>query len=116
RLLARREFLTEAAKRGEATRYARSANWPPPASFFNSGPIGLAYYLQTWFRYYLQQWIERRMSELETREGVYSLEYGYEVAVRQFDSSNSSAIERNIPDASGDFRDANGRNWAADVS
>jgi len=51
RLLCRRGFL-EAVKGGKDKRiigFLRSATWPPPASFFKSGAIGLAYYLQTWF-------------------------------------------------------------------
>jgi hypothetical protein len=37
-------------------------------------PIGVAYYVQKWFRFNLQQWITSRMRELESNEGVYSLE------------------------------------------
>jgi hypothetical protein len=65
RLLVRRGFLVAGRTKGkDRARYARSGSWPPPVSFFKSGPIGLTYYLQTWFRYYVQQWIEARMSEL----------------------------------------------------
>src|ERR1041384_490701 len=28
-----------------------AAAWPPPAEFFKGSPIGLAYYLQKWFRF-----------------------------------------------------------------
>jgi hypothetical protein len=71
RLLARRGFLQAVkGKDGKIGGWKRSPQWPPPAEFFNSGAIGLAYYVQTWLRYHLQQWIETRLSELETREGL----------------------------------------------
>lgn len=69
----RRGFLEAVkAKSGKISAWVRSQQWPPPVEFFESGPIGFAFYVQTWFRYYLQQWIEKRQSELETKEGVYS--------------------------------------------
>jgi hypothetical protein len=55
--------------------YVRSKIWPPPPEFFEAGAIGVAYFLQTWFRYYLQTWIETSMSQLETHEGVYSWDF-----------------------------------------
>ena len=55
RLLTRHGFLkTVKGKDGKVSGWIRSECWPPPVSFFKSGSIGLAYYLQTWFRYYLQ--------------------------------------------------------------
>ena len=75
RLLVRREYL-EAAGKGE---FERTAAWPPPASLF-SKPVGITNCIQTWFQYYLEQWISSSMRQLETKEGVYSLdcrgEYG----------------------------------------
>ena len=75
RLLVRREYL-EAAGKGE---FQRTAAWPPPASLF-SKPVGITNCIQTWFQYYLEQWISSSMRQLETKEGVYSLdcrgEYG----------------------------------------
>jgi hypothetical protein len=76
RLLCRRGYLTSAM--GENRRvsgYVRSVSWPPPPEFFEQGAIGVAYFVQTWFRYYLQTWIEASMSEVETHEGVYSWDY-----------------------------------------
>ena len=75
-LLNRHQFLVEVEKTESGPRYERTVSWPPPRKFFNAGPIGFTYYLSTWFRYSLQQYITRIMSQLETREGVYSLE-GY---------------------------------------
>jgi hypothetical protein len=69
RVLARGGFLEVVPGGG----YTRSASWPPPAEYFEGKPIGVAYYLQKWFRYGLQDWISKRMRELETKEGVYSL-------------------------------------------
>ena len=73
RKLAGRGFLTPVkGKGGKITGWMRSGQWPPPAGFFESGSIGFAYFVQTWFRYYLQQWIEKRWNELEAKEGAYS--------------------------------------------
>jgi hypothetical protein len=73
RFLARRGFLTAVkGQDGKISGWKRSGSWPPPAGFFQSGPVGFTHYVQTWFRYYLQQWIASRQSELETKEGVYS--------------------------------------------
>jgi hypothetical protein len=48
RLLARRGFLTPVkGKDGKIGGWKRSPQWPPPAEFFHSGAIGLAY-VQTW--------------------------------------------------------------------
>jgi hypothetical protein len=76
RFLSRRGFLQ--AVKGKDSRicgWTRPGLWPPPAKFFESGPVGFAYYVQTWFRYYLQQWIENRRSELEAKDGVYSFDF-----------------------------------------
>src|SRR5450432_561966 len=75
RLLARTGFLEVVpAKWPEAPEYIRLEAWPPAAAFFEGTPIGVAYYVQRWFRYGLQEWIHKRMRELESKEGVYSLE------------------------------------------
>lgn len=69
RMLVRRGHL--AGSRGEFQRGA----WPPPAELLEGEPIGLTHCVQMWFKYYLQQWITDSMSQLETKEGVYSLDY-----------------------------------------
>ena len=87
-MLCRRGFLTCEVK-GSGIRYERNpGHWPPPASFFNAGPVGFTYYLSTWFRYALQQYINNAMSELEAKEGVYSLE-GYLAARCEFSGSSN---------------------------
>jgi len=78
RLLCRRGYLTSAfGENRRVSGYVRSISWPPKPEFFEQGAIGVAYYLQTWFRYYLQQWIESSMSEVESHEGVYSWDYSH---------------------------------------
>jgi hypothetical protein len=75
RLLARSGFLeVVSAKWPAQPEFKRLETWPPPAAFFAGAPIGVAYYLQRWFRYSLQEWIHKRMREWESKEGVYSLE------------------------------------------
>ena len=77
-MLCRRGFLIDAGKEeGTGVWYRKNPEtWPPPASFLTAGPVGFTYYLSKWFRYSLQQYVTNAMSELEAREGVYSLE-GY---------------------------------------
>lgn len=76
RFLARRGFLQAVkGKDGRICGWVRTSLWPPPAEFFESGPVGFAHYVQTWFRYYLQPWIEHRQAEIETKEGVYSFDF-----------------------------------------
>jgi hypothetical protein len=58
----------------EGVGFRLAAAWPPPAAYLTGTPIGVAYYVQKWFRFNLQQWITSRMRELESNEGVYSLE------------------------------------------
>ena len=75
RLLARAGFLEVVSEQEQkAVRYLRLEAWPPVPAFFGGTSIGVAYYLQKWFRYRLQEWIHKRMRELESKEGVYSLE------------------------------------------
>jgi hypothetical protein len=71
RLLCRRGFLesVKGGKEKKITGFVRGDVWSPPAEFFRSRAIGIAYYLQTWFRYYLQDWIGRRMSDSTTTSG-----------------------------------------------
>jgi hypothetical protein len=89
RMLARRGYLV--GSRGEFER----ALWPPPAALLEGEPIGLTHCVQTWFHYYLQQWITDSMSQLETREGVYSLDYrGGGNGNPAVDPSDSSRLTR----------------------
>ena len=68
RLLCRRGFLEVVPGReeGETTKFQR-LHWPAPAGFFEGDGtvIGLAYYIQKWFKYALQDWIARHSREIE---------------------------------------------------
>jgi len=99
RLLARRGFLVPVKENGKISGWTRSGSWPPPAEFFQSGPVGFAYFVSSWFRYYLQQWIEKRLSELESKEGVYS--YGLRSGTLSFHNLRAGNIDGTfIPDGS----------------
>jgi hypothetical protein len=54
RLLVRVGFLRTVPAE-EGGKVGRSDPWPPPAEFFKGSPIGIAYYLQKWFRFNLQE-------------------------------------------------------------
>lgn len=123
RLLARSGFLEMVPGREEKglSDYIRLAAWPPPGDFFEGPPIGVAYYVQRWFRYGLHEWINRRirMCELESKEGVYSLEGGHRFQITHADGSDRECSGReplHIPDGDEGFRGHKGRNLAADVS
>ena len=73
RMLCRSSFLQTVPGKTKQV-YSRLETWPPSPDFFEGTPIGLTYYLQKWFRFHLQDWITRRMRELESKEGVYSLD------------------------------------------
>jgi hypothetical protein len=54
---ARLGFL-KAVKDGNSKRitgFVRTVSWPPPPTFFSQGAIGVAHYIQKWFRFKLQE-------------------------------------------------------------
>ena len=69
RALVRKGFLASVTGKKKVVGYRRGAAWPPPAEFFESGPIGFVYVVQMWFRYYLKEYIAGWMSEVEAQEG-----------------------------------------------
>jgi len=71
-------------------------SWPPSADFFagDGNVIGLTYYLQKWFRFHLQDWMEKRSRELESKDGVYSLEDWNERRADYADGDNGSILEQ----------------------
>jgi hypothetical protein len=73
-LVSLKRYREREQARKEGVAFRRGAAWPPPAGYLAGTPIGVAYYVQKWFRFNLQQWITSRMRELESNEGVYSLE------------------------------------------
>jgi hypothetical protein len=124
RLLCRRGFLEVVPGREEeeGARLQRH-NWPPPAGFFegDGSAIGLAYYLQKWFQYNLQDWIAKRSRELESKEGVYSLE-GWNARETEFADKTASAggvsdelfLDR-LVSSEGNYRTTNGEILAVDL-
>lgn len=119
RLLCRRGFLevVPGAEGEEGARFQRS-QWPPPIEFLegDGNVIGLAYYLQTWFRYKLQEWITGRCRELEAKDGVYSLEAWNEIraSICSPTGERHSYLEQTV-NADGDYRDDHGTTLSADV-
>ena len=103
-----RHFPPGIRPQGRVAAYRRKV-WPPEPKLFNGGPIGLTYCIQTWFRYYLQQWIDNAMSEIESREGVYSLDFGREAVMASRDrqecagSSSQGAIGAIVPPPAADL-------------
>ena len=80
--------------------------------------IGLAYYLQTWFRFNLQEWITRRSRELESKEGVYSLEAWNEGRATLYGGENGACdpyLEQ-VVNAEGDYRNDHGTSLSADIT
>jgi hypothetical protein len=57
RALVKRGFLASHIAKKKVVGYSRGPNWPAPASFFESGPIGFVYMLQIWFRHYFKEHI-----------------------------------------------------------
>ena len=117
-MLARAGFLQVVSEKGQkANEYTRLDTWPPVSAFFGGTPIGVAYYLQKWFRYYLQDWINKRMRELESKEGVYSLEQWQKYQVEHIGQDSSAArVELRIPITTGGFQEHGGDHIASDVS
>ena len=123
RLLCRRGFL-QVVPAGEGEKGARfqRRDWPPPVEFTEGDGdiIGLAYYLQKWFRFGLQDWITKRSRELESKEGVYSLE-GWNLTrsgyTRDSDISGDSdkSLAEQVVAADGDYRNDRGTALSADV-
>ena len=115
RLLCRRGFLevVPGTEDGEKPRIQRR-NWPPPAGFFEGDGtvIGLAYYIQKWFKYALQDWIARHSREIEAKCGVYSLE-DWTVTRAGFvgesvSSRDNNALLGQVDRANGNYRTDNG--------
>ncbi len=117
RLLVRRGYLEPhsklSAKGVKQLYYRRTSEWPPPPSFMTAGPIGMTYFVQRWFKYFLQEWIDRRMSEIESKDGVFQLEHRLDYS----DSSKARSIhDMAMPHLNGNLTGHDGRTWAADLS
>ena len=79
----------------------------------------MAHYIQKWFRFKLQEWIVSRMREIESKEGVYSLE-GWtrrRTSIRDQDGAGQHRYAKeHLPSLVGEFQDSTGTCMAADVS
>jgi hypothetical protein len=71
RNLVRKGYLASVTGKKKVMAYRKGANWPPPAKFFQSGPIGFVYVLQMWFRYCLHEFISEqgRVAGIRGRAG-----------------------------------------------
>ena len=115
RWLCRRGFLEVLPGREgeEGARFSRR-DWPPPVEFLegDGDVIGLAYYLQQWFRFHLQEWITSRTKELEAKEGVYSHEaWNEQRAVLCGADERSNPFLEQIVNSEGNYRDDHGTSF-----
>jgi hypothetical protein len=97
--------------------YKKSKTWPPPPSFFQSGPVGFAYFATKWFRFFVAEHITKAMAQIETKAGM--LQLGHDdhpsAGKRFFSRDDFKPSNDAIPHADGNFTDQNGRSWAADT-
>jgi len=107
-MLVRRGHLETVAGDDGKVAFYRRAVWPPARKLFTSGPVGITYYLQTWFRYYLQQWIDSSMRELESKEGVYSLDFRVQAGEEGDGEKSPGGGDLAVPHWDGEFVDAAG--------
>jgi hypothetical protein len=109
RMLVRRGHLVSVAgPKKKVVGYKRTKKWPPPAEFFESGPVGFVYFLPMYFRYYLHEYISRAMDSIESTEHVLQLDH------RAFTEDNPR--DAGLPHAEGAFVDSSGSSWAADLT
>jgi len=117
RLLSKHGFLepvTEGTK--QVVAYRRTSTWPVPESFFQSGSVGVSYFVPKWFRYFLVDWINGRMGEIEAKEDILQLDHRLCASALP---GNSGEAQRDpaIPHTNGDFTvAATGRAVAADMT
>jgi hypothetical protein len=82
--------------------------------------VGVAHYIQKWFRFKLQEWIVSRMREVESKEGVYSIEgwldYRHNRIFRDENQSDCCHLRECVPSLIGEYQDRTGAYLAADVS
>lgn len=113
RLLVRKEYLQSIlGPKKKVIGYRRSKTWPPSSVFLNSGPVGFTYFLPMYFRYYLHEYISSVMSEIESKEHIFQLDYRGKVS----SSEPSDFGDLSIPSADGAFTDSAGYKWSADIS
>lgn len=116
KMLVRRGYLERVEKPGKAkVKYLRKLNWPPDESLFNSGPIGLPYFVSFYFRHYLQQYITKEMKGLEARTTTVQLEHRN--SRNQFGSYDGKGVpgEMRVQSIDGNLVDSKGQRWMADT-
>ena len=113
RLLVRKGFLSSVIGPKKKIAGYKRLQWPPPQSFFESGPVGLTYFIQMYFRYYLHEYISTEMSSLESQDGVLQLDYR---TLHQSEQGSGEFRDAGLPHADGDFTGSDGQSWAADTN
>lgn len=75
RVLVRHGYLKSVSgPRKKVQGYKRGPSWPPPESFFESGPVGFTYFVTKWFRYDVKEFILRETVETESKDDVLQLD------------------------------------------
>ncbi|MGI4816329.1 MAG: RNA polymerase sigma factor [Janthinobacterium lividum] len=111
--LARKGFLEAILSEKKITAYRRGEVWPIPDKTFSTEPIGFTYFVHMWFRYYLNDYITNSMSELEAKPDILQLEHAYtSEGLESFGNGNKEMV----PCLNGNFTDANGLTWSADLN
>jgi hypothetical protein len=100
RYLAKRLFLVAGAPLSGEPQFRRSPGWPPPAVLFLAGSIGLSYFGSKWFRYYLVDYVNSKMSELESKEGVLQLYHDQEA---EYGDHPSTIIDNGLCHSGGNY-------------
>ena len=118
RLLSKHGFLapvTEGTK--QVVAYRRTTEWPPPGAFFQSGSMGVSYFVTKWFRYFLVDWIKGRMGEIEAKEDILQLDHRVVSDFLLPDNRGEFQRDPAVPHAFGDLTSARtGRSIAADMT
>jgi hypothetical protein len=101
RVLVRHAYLQSVSGKDKKVQgYQRGPSWPPPTSFFESGPVGFTYFVTKWFRY-LKVFILEQTAQIESKEGVLQLEH-IPVSDTKFDIDGSSLMRTAIGSTSGE--------------
>ena len=118
RLLSKHGFLAPIAEgANQVVAYRRTAAWPPPGSFFQSGSVGVSYFVTKWFRYFLVDWIKARMGEIEAKEDVLQLDHRLAGDFLLPDQYGEYQRDPAVPHSFGGFTSAKtGRSVAADMT
>lgn len=114
RLLASKQYLVSVAgPKKKIIGYKRGPAWPPPESFFSSGPIGCVYFLPRYFRYYLHDYISKEMASIESKEDVLQLEHARTSSLQD---AGYSLDGWTLPHAEGLLRSESGTYLKADTT